>query len=246
MLKHRKNNTLPPLLPIQGSWLAAAMEARGLTVVQLVGALKRRKVRVARQTISYILDTERPQRTCRADVRRSLAKVLRVTESFLEGKPQGTGAWARTLDQSLASPVVALALMEFTQRCEAAWRRDVIATDPALDKVPVSHDPRSPWARYLMRDSALGFALYDLANPDVWRRWFLTTAPAATPAERETAMRHIVAALDVILARWFDGRTTLNTKALTEWWGTAATQRVTPTTTPTTTPPKRGTPRRKS
>ena len=91
---HRKKARLASLEPIAGPWLRAAMEARGLSVVQVQRQLEACKVTVARQTLSYVLAGQ--QRTVRADVRRALAAVLRVTEGFLAGAPQGAGAWARS------------------------------------------------------------------------------------------------------------------------------------------------------
>ena len=223
---HRKKARLASLEPIAGPWLRAAMEARGLSVVQVQRQLEACKVTVARQTLSYVLAGQ--QRTVRADVRRALAAVLRVTEGFLAGAPQGAGAWARTLEGQPWSPVVALAVMEFTERCEAAWRRDVAATDPALVGIPLTQDPRSPWSRYLARDADVPFALYDLATGDVWRRRFLVAAPTLTPAERERATHHLVAALSVLFQPWFTGQATLNREALRQWWSQVTKDRVRP------------------
>jgi len=223
---HRRKVQLAPLVPIAGPWLQAAMDARGLSVVRVQRELEARDVTVARQTLSYVLAGQ--QRTVRADVRRALAAVLRVTEGFLAGAPQGAGAWARTLDAQPWSPAVALAVMEFTGRGEAAWRRDVSATDPALAGTPLTQDPRSPWVRYLTRDADLPFALFDLATGDVWRRRFLVGAPSLTPAERERATQHLVAAFEVLFQPWFAGTATLNRDALREWWSQTTRDRVRP------------------
>ena len=113
---HRKKARLASLEPIAGPWLRAAMEARGLSVVQVQRQLEACKVTVARQTLSYVLAGQ--QRTVRADVRRALAAVLRVTEGFLAGAPQGAGAWARTLEGQPWSPVVAFSI----SNAHHAWR----------------------------------------------------------------------------------------------------------------------------
>jgi len=151
-----------------------------------------------------------------------------VTEGFLAGAPQGAGAWARTLEGQPWSPVVALAVMEFTERCEAAWRRDVAATDPALVGIPLTQDPRSPWSRYLARDADVPFALFDLATGDVWRRRFLVAAPTLTPAERERATHHLVGAFAMLFHPWFTGQATLNREALRQWWSQVTKDRVRP------------------
>jgi len=236
--RHRKKAQLHPLVPILGPWLAAAMEVRGVSVVPLQRQLATRGVRVARQTLSYILTEQ--QRTCRADVRRELARVFGVTEGFLAGQPQGAGAWARTLEAQPWSPAVALAVMEFTARAEAAWRREVVAADSALADAPVTLNPRSPWAQPLRRDADLAFALADLVNGDVWRRRFLVSAPALTPAEREQATRHLIGSFAVLLQPWFTARATLNRDALREWWSQVTRDRVQPARpTPTPSPKKK-------
>ena len=109
----------------------------------------------------------------------------------------------------------------------------MVAAHPALADVPLSQDPRSPWAEHLGRDVRVPFALYELARGDVWRRRFLHGAPALTAAERERATGHLTAAFEVLFVPWFAGTATLNRDALLQWWDEVTRERVQPAVPPT-------------
>lgn len=185
------------------------------------------------QTIDVL--TRGVVKRCRRSRRERLEDALRLPRGWLGGEERPLpGGWTRPLP-ALRGPsaLVRLADARFTGQCATAWQRDVVASDARLADVAMSAAPDSPWARHLARDADLGFALFDLISPYVWRRQFLSGPggsfpPDLTPHERDVVTKHFVSALEVLLGPWFNGTATLNRAALREWWTQATRARVTP------------------
>ena len=201
-----------PLVPISAEFVKAALKSKGLSVTAAA-----KKIGVSQNSLHYIVTGQ--TRNCHASLRRDLAKLLKQSQRFLEGKTTilpyaferlfHVGDWTPI---PFVPPHAQLVASDFIVRCIERWERDI--------KAKTAPPPRgfeelmTLWNRPPeFRQGNVGMAIYELLEPNLWRRTALalpsSDVPAVTSEQRDTAMPGLIAMAEVVLEPWFEGSSPL-------------------------------------
>ncbi len=201
-----------PLVPISGEHVKAALKSKGLSVTAAA-----KKIGVEQTTLHYIVTGQ--TRNCHASLRRDLAKLLKQSQRFLEGKTTTLPyAFERlfpvgnTIPIPFVPPHAQIIASNFIVRCIEQWERDIEAKTAPPPRgfntlMGLWNQPPE------LRQGCVGMALYELLEPSRWRRTALalpsSEVPAVTSEQRDTAMPGLIAAAEVVLGPWFEGSSPL-------------------------------------
>ena len=201
-----------PLVPISGEAVKAALKSKGLSVTAAA-----KKIGVSQNSLHYIVTGQ--TRNCHASLRRDLAKLLKQSQRFLEGKTTilpyaferlfPVGDWTPI---PFVPPHAQLVASDFIVRCIERWERDI--------KAKTAPPPRGfrklttlwNWPPELRREY-VGMALYELLEPGRLRRTALASpsgeVPAITSEQRDAAIPGLIAMAEVVLGPWLEGSSPL-------------------------------------